>query len=1520
MKRKRLALLLAMAMTVTSLPANSLMVSAAEETDGFVAGDEISAEVESSEDAADGFAVEDAATATSEAGADAFEGADAEDGFTSDEGAVGAEADFQAAEEQQETENLVSPESIETNYNTDHWPTVNLYDRVEFTSEAYSTDGSALTYQWYESDWNTGSGDMVLIEGATSSVLVIESAVQSRNYYCVTTDTDGFSQYENYGVIVKTIALENSEDEDYRYEDVSVKAHGQAVLNSAAYSLLGKDLKYQWKKWNEEKYDYEEIEGADQSTFVLDDVTEKETYCCLTSDNGYECGEYFSISVDSGLKYEDEDYSSHLDEIEAGESKTLKTTISADEGVALSYQWYQWKSNGETEEWVEISGATGAEFTTGALNSSVRYKCIVADPYGNGLDEYFDINVKSLQIEGETEQNIKVDLNATVELKVSASSKLTDKLTYQWFCRNEEGYGEEIEANKDKTSLKVENVTKNTRYYCRVSDGNEEQYVYFNLKIDSGLKIDYSATRTELDVDYDGSVTMKVVATAKPGVELKYQWYALDEDWEEEIISGATQNTYTVDKIEENQSYICRVTDGYGNGHSPEFEIHVRRIFVGATGRRLTIDPGEALELSVSATSVTGEALSYQWYKANEEGSYRPLEGENAEKLATGSLWGDANYYCRIKDSKSTEEVWFHVEIDSCIVFKETETYKEGKVGSKVVLDAEAVSETGVNLTYQWYVETWKYDEFENEYFELEPIQGAASPTCEVEVQNSEKTYRCKVTGSNGATAEQQFTVRRSSSLSGGQTKTMTVKLGENVNLTTDITGAQGEELTYQWFRVVDEDENEYVSVNGANTASYKVENVTKETSYYCEVSNGKDWRQQYFYINPESGFVIDTDEIQPIVVKTGTENVQLKVSAKSNYDLSYEWYFRNNNDEDVWTRITDANGSIYTVKRVEKQSVSYRCKVSDGYNSAYVWFDVYGQPDISFSSIKNVWVPKGTAATLSANAVAGANCKKMTYKWYQFTPNGDSMWTELANGDKSSYTTDAINELRRYCCDVADDYGSVSTIEIVVGPQELKEKTAAEPETAITLTAGKRTRVSTQLAGMYKYYKFVPDRSGIWQFQAMSSMSTYASLYDAQMNELTSSNVDGYYYRSFNVQYSLEKGKTYYLKCGRNDSYSTKSFLMEASFVKEDVHKHVWNAGTVKTAATCAKAGTKVYTCTGCGQTKEETIPATGKHNMVTKIDKTATCGAAGSQHKECSVCGKKEAATTIPATGHHTFGDYAVTKAPTVLAAGVKTRTCKVCGKTETASVPKLNGTIKVVSSKVPLQVKKSVALSKLVTGLTTGDSINVAACTSSKPAIATIDKSGKVVGKKAGTTVVTVKLASDAFAQVTVVVQKKAVATTAITVPTSLKLTAGSKQKLAPVVKPVTSLNKVTYSSSNTKVATVSKDGTVTAKKSGTATIKVKSGKKTVSVKVKVAAKAPTGISGVPASKALKKGKSFTIKAKLTPSGAEAKISYSSSNKSVVAVNSKGKVTAKKAGTATITVKAGNVTRTCVVTVKK
>ena len=45
----------------------------------------------------------------------------------------------------------------------------------------------------------------------------------------------------------------------------------------------------------------------------------------------------------------------------------------------------------------------------------------------------------------------------------------------------------------------------------------------------------------------------------------------------------------------------------------------------------------------------------------------------------------------------------------------------------------------------------------------------------------------------------------------------------------------------------------------------------------------------------------------------------------------------------------------------------------------------------------------------------------------------------------------------------------------------------------------------------------------------------------------------------------------------------------------KDDVSPHTWDSGTVTTAPTCTKAGKETYSCTKCGATKIEPIPATG-------------------------------------------------------------------------------------------------------------------------------------------------------------------------------------------------------------------------------------------------------------------------------------------------------------------------------------
>ena len=67
--------------------------------------------------------------------------------------------------------------------------------------------------------------------------------------------------------------------------------------------------------------------------------------------------------------------------------------------------------------------------------------------------------------------------------------------------------------------------------------------------------------------------------------------------------------------------------------------------------------------------------------------------------------------------------------------------------------------------------------------------------------------------------------------------------------------------------------------------------------------------------------------------------------------------------------------------------------------------------------------------------------------------------------------------------------------------------------------------------------------------------------------------------------------------------------------------------------------------------------------------------------------------------------------------------------------------------------------------------------------------------------------------------------------------LSLKVKKKLSLTATVAPVTSKQKVAYSTSNKSIATVNAKGVITAKKKGTVTITVKSGKKKVKVKVKV-----------------------------------------------------------------------------------
>lgn len=115
----------------------------------------------------------------------------------------------------------------------------------------------------------------------------------------------------------------------------------------------------------------------------------------------------------------------------------------------------------------------------------------------------------------------------------------------------------------------------------------------------------------------------------------------------------------------------------------------------------------------------------------------------------------------------------------------------------------------------------------------------------------------------------------------------------------------------------------------------------------------------------------------------------------------------------------------------------------------------------------------------------------------------------------------------------------------------------------------------------------------------------------------------------------------------------------------------HTWDNGTVTTEPTETTPGVRTFTCAVCGQTRTETIPATGVHDYQFTKNVAPTCTADGYDLYTCSGCGATEKRNSKPALGHK-WDSGTVTTEPTETTPGVRTYTCTVCGEVKTEVIP--------------------------------------------------------------------------------------------------------------------------------------------------------------------------------------------------------------------------------------------------------
>lgn len=325
----------------------------------------------------------------------------------------------------------------------------------------------------------------------------------------------------------------------------------------------------------------------------------------------------------------------------------------------------------------------------------------------------------------------------------------------------------------------------------------------------------------------------------------------------------------------------------------------------------------------------------------------------------------------------------------------------------------------------------------------------------------------------------------------------------------------------------------------------------------------------------------------------------------------------------------------------------------------------------------------------------------------------------------------------------------------------------------------------------------------------------------------------------------------------------------------------HTWDEGKVTKKATCTEDGLKVYTCKSCGETKEEVLKATGHQHTELRNEKKATCTEEGySGDIYCTDCGELIKKGSATEKADHNWEVTSEEKA-TCEKDGSKTFACADCKETKTETIP---------ATGHKFGDWQTVTTQSVFTGGVQKRICNVC---------------GKEETRNVGN-------------QLKATIKANA---------SSLKLKRKQSTKKFAVSGLAAGDSVKSWTSSNKKIVSVSgkTNGTCTIKagsKTGKAkiTITLASGlKKTINVTVQKNAVACTSIKNVPKKITLNAKKSYQLKPVINPITCTYKAKYKTSNKKIVKVTSRGKITATKKGKAKITVTVGKKKFTCTVTVR-
>ena len=738
---------------------------------------------------------------------------------------------------------------------------------------------------------------------------------------------------------------------------------------------------------------------------------------------------------------------------------------------------------------------TDSSFTIDNVKRNTGYICIVTDKYGNSEDIWFYINIdngfKAYPSDAENHDNnsisynIKPNESKTLAVTIEAEDK--DGITYVWQDKN----GNTI-SGATGSSFEVEKASKTTWYYCNVSDKyDNSQTVYFKIEVNhfdayaSGTK----SSNASYNIKPNEKKKLSVDVSADDTSNISYKWQYENDGYYRDI-EGETGNSISIDAKECEKLYRCVISDGYGNSKNIDFGISIYNalaLYVKNTNKNtvyMTAEPGSKKTLSVTASGLNLDGITYQWY----DSSYDRIPGATDTSYTTdviNSFDPCKYYYCEATDSYgNTATAHFTIYPTNSIKAyvsgtKVTYITYNLKPGEDKKLSVDVVADDTEDIVYTWYKKN-------DDSYEYSIIEGETGSSLQVTNVSSYQIYRCIVTG-NGQKKEVNFSIKVNNlrAYVSGTEKTYkeyNASFGSGITFSVDVYADDKTGITYEWKNP----DNEIIET--AKGKSLTVDNIKKPGYYGCEIKD-KYGNSRYVSFrvqtNNFSAYAAGTKrtDITYYLKDKEIKTLSVDVTADDKKGITYTWqhYLQNGGGYTSIDNTTDScRGSISNVANREE----YRCIVKDNYgNEKYVYFYLYSDnqtinayaKDTKESSI-DISAKTGDKIKLAVD-VEAADVSKVTYRWNERINYTDFI---LEGATGSAYTTDSVNKNTKYSCTVTDQKGNQSTVYFNIKVNDLKAfvSKTTETEKVYTVKYGDTTELAVDVSAedmtdlKYVWYK----------------------------------------------------------------------------------------------------------------------------------------------------------------------------------------------------------------------------------------------------------------------------------------------------------------------------------------------------------------------------------------------------------------------------------------------------------------